>query len=122
MASVDTMCAASGPADAAPETGARHLPGLTRLRGDHFRRAVMADGAMGVMLSLPADPAKAPLTRANLALANFPDGPRTGRAVESLIHAGLVALTGANPDRRTVGLTPLGSARMRSYISDYPDI
>ncbi|OJY71149.1 MAG: hypothetical protein BGP16_11170 [Sphingobium sp. 66-54] len=122
-AGVDIMCADADPADAALEARARRLLGLARLRDEHFRRDVMGDGAMTVMLSLfLADRAAIPLTRANLALTNLLDGNEAERVVECLIHAGLVAQTGANPDRRTVGLTPLGSARMRSYISDYPDI
>jgi len=115
--------AVSDRTDAGLEAKARRLLALARRRDGHFRSGVMADGAMSIMLSLLlADQAAILLTQANLALTNLLDGEEAESIVESLIHAGLIAITGANPDRRTVGLTPLGSARMRSYISDYPDI
>lgn len=102
---------------------AQRLHALVLERETYFRRAVMADSNMGVMLSLFLAELKAvPMTEATLALVNLIDADETRRVVESLIHAGLAAITGANPERRTVGLSPLGSARMRSYISDYPDI
>lgn len=101
---------------------AQRMLDLTKQREEHFRRSVMADKAMSVMLSLFLAELKAvPLTEATLALINLLDGDEGRDVVESLIHAGLAVVTGANPERRTVGLTPLGSARMRSFISDYPD-
>ncbi len=110
-------------ADVRLETKAQRLHGLVKRRDSHFRHAIMADGTMGVMLSLfQAELASIPLSESNLALTNILEGGEARRVVESLFHAGLVAITGENPERRTVGLTPLGSARMRSFISDYPDI
>lgn len=123
MASVDTVKADMRLADIVLEGKARRLLAITRQRDGHFRRAVMDDSIMSVMLSLLlAELAAIPLTQANLALTNILDGAEAERVVDNLIHAGLVAITGVNPERRTVGLTPFGSARMRSYISDYPDI
>lgn len=102
---------------------AQRLLDLVKQRDKYFRRSVMADGTMGVMLSLFLAELKAvPLTEATLALINLLERDEGRGVVESLIHAGLAAVTGENPERRTVGLTPLGSARMRSFISDYPDI
>jgi hypothetical protein len=110
-------------ADARLETKAKRLLDLAKEREKYFRRSVMADSTMSVMLSLFLAELKAvPLTEATLALINLLEGDEGRGVVESLIHAGLVVVTGENPERRTVGLTPLGSARMRSFISDYPDI
>jgi hypothetical protein len=105
------------------EAKAQRLHDMVRERDRYFRRSIMADGTMGVMLSLFQAELKAvPLTEATLALINLLEGEEGRRIVESLVHAGLAAVTGENPERRSVGLTPLGSARMRSFISDYPDI
>lgn len=102
---------------------AQRLLDLVKQRDTYFRRSVMADGSMGVMLSLFLAELKAvPLTEATLALINMLEVDEGRGVVESLIHAGLVVVTGENPERRTVALTPLGSARMRSFISDYPEI
>ncbi len=109
-------------ADARLETKAQRLLDLAKQRDAYFRRPVMADRTMAVMLSLFLAELKAvPLTEATLALINLLEDDEGRGVVESLIHAGLAIVTGANPERRTVGLTPLGSARMRSFISDYPD-
>ncbi|MBT2187411.1 hypothetical protein KK488_10685 [Sphingobium sp. H33] len=109
-------------ANAKLETKAQRLLDLTKRRDTYFRQSIMADRTMAVMLSLFLAELKAvPLTEATLALINLLEDDEGRGVVESLIHAGLVVVTGANPDRRTVGLTPLGSARMRSFISDYPD-
>lgn len=105
------------------EVKAQRLLDLAKQRDTYFRRSIMADHTMGVMLSLFLAELKAvPLTDTTLALVNLLEGDEGRGVVESLIHAGLVVVTGGNPERRTVGLTPLGSARMRSFISDYPDI
>ncbi len=96
---------------------------LVKVRDSHFRRSVMADSAMAMMLSLFLGELKAiSLTRGTLSLVNMLDDDEADRVINSLIHAGLAVVTGENPDRRTVGLTPLGSARMRSFVSDYPEI
>ncbi|MBB5985136.1 hypothetical protein [Sphingobium lignivorans] len=111
------------PAALALAAKAQRLYDLLRHRERHFLRPVMADRAMAAMLSLfLAELKGVTLTPENLSLINlFNDDEKRG-VVDSLILAGLVARTGENPERRTVGLTPLGSARMRSFISDYPDI
>jgi len=57
-----------------------------------------------------------------LSMVTLLDGDGAQQTIETLIHAGLAVVTGENPERRTVGLTPLGSARMRSYIMDHPDL
>jgi predicted transcriptional regulator len=102
---------------------AQRLHDLGKARDRLFRRAVMADSAMGIMLSLFLSELKAvPLTESTLSLVNMLEADQGQSVIESLIQAGLVVVTGANPDRRAVGLTPLGSARMRSFISDHPDI
>lgn len=111
------------PAGCALETKAQRLLELVRQRDTYFRRSVMADGTMSVMLSLFLAELKAvPLTQATLALVSLLEDAEGQGVVDSLIHAGLVIVSGDNSERCTVGLTPLGSARMRSFISDYPDI
>src|SRR5690606_31495939 len=123
MASADKIRAIQGLADAGLEAKARRLLALARLRDNHFRTAVMADSAMSVMLSLLlAEIAEVPLTPANVALANMLDREEARRIIDMLNHAGLIAMTEAAPDRRTIGLTTFGAARMRSYLSDHPDI
>jgi hypothetical protein len=105
------------------EAKAQRLLDLVKRRERYFRRSVMADGTLGVLHSLfHAAHTAVPLTQATLALVALLEGEEERRVIDSLIHAGLAVVTGDNPDRRTVGLTPLGSARMRSFISDYPDI
>jgi hypothetical protein len=95
---------------------------LTRRRDGVFRRSVMADGAMSVMLSLYlCELQSVELADSTLRLTNLLERDEVERVLEQLIQAGLAVVTGDKPDRRTVGLTPLGSARMRSFISDYPD-
>lgn len=95
---------------------------LIKVRDHHFRRSVMADSAMAMTLSLFLGELKGiALTQGTLALVNMLDDDEAHTVIESLIHAGLAVVTGANLERRTVGLTPLGSARMRSFVRDYPD-
>lgn len=110
-------------AETALEAKANRLYGLARKRDSYFRRSVMADGAMTIMLSLFLGELRSiQLTDSTLALINMFDDNEGDVIVENLVHAGLAVVTGDRPERRTVGLTPLGSARMRSYISDHPDI
>lgn len=45
-----------------------------------------------------------------------------GALLDTLVQAGLVVATGKMPGQRSVGLTPLGSARMRAYIVDSSDL
>ncbi|GEM_PF-1933841 len=102
---------------------AARLHELVKVRDRHFRRSVMADGAMAIMLSLFLGQLKSvSLTPATLSLVNMLDEEDAQRTLNSLIQAGLAVVTGENPERRTVGLTALGSARMRSFVSDYPEI
>jgi hypothetical protein len=95
---------------------------LVKVRDCHFRRAVMADSAMAMMLSLFLGELKViSLTTTTLALVNMLDDDETQTVIESLIQAGLAVVTGEMPGRGTVGLTPLGSARMRSFVRDHPE-
>jgi hypothetical protein len=96
---------------------------LVKVRDHHFRRSVMADGAMAMMLSLFLGELKSVLlTPGTLSLVNMLDEDEAQSILDSLIHAGLAVVTGENLERRTVGLTALGSARMRSFVSDYPEV
>jgi hypothetical protein len=105
------------------ETKATRLHMLGRLRGKHFFTPVMADSAMDVMLSLFVGELQAcAVSDTALAVGNLLNREETDRIVDKLVQAGLAVVTGIEPDRRTVGLTPLGSARMRSFVSDYPDV
>ena len=95
---------------------------LVKVRESHFRRAVMADSAMATMLSLLLGELKCvSLTTTTLALVNMLDDDETQTIIESLVQAGLATVTGEMPGRGTVGLTPLGSARMRSFVRDHPE-
>jgi hypothetical protein len=101
---------------------ALRLHELVKVRDYHFRRSVMADSAMAIMLSLFLGELKSvSLTVSTLALVNMLDDGETQIAIESLVHAGLAVVTGAMPERATVGLTPLGSARMRSFVRNHPE-
>jgi len=109
--------------DASIEGKAARMHGLGRLRGEHFRTALMADSAMDVMLTLFIGELQAsPVSDTALAGGNKLSREEADLMIDKLINAGLAAVTGENPDRRTVGLTPLGSARMRSFVNDYPDV
>lgn len=111
------------PADAALEARAQRLLALIKSRDAHFRRAVMADSIMSTMLSLfLAEIRSVPLNATTLGLVTLLDGEDVRRTIDTLIHAGLACVTGENQARRTVGLSPLGSARMRSFITDHPDL
>jgi len=105
------------------EAKAVRLHTLGRLRGKHFFTPVMADSAMGVMLSLlVGELQSARVSDTALALANMLSRAEAEALIDRLVHAGLAVITGFEPDRRTVGLTPLGSARMRSFVNDHPDV
>ena len=102
---------------------ATRLHDMLKLRERHFRRAVMADNAMAIMVSLFLGELKAiPITPATLRLINLLDAADCDAVLDTLIHAGLAAVTEHSSERQTVGLTPLGSARMRSYVNDLPDV
>ena len=105
------------------EAKAARMHTLGRLRGKLFFTPVMADNAMNVMLSLlVGELQSSPVSDTALAVANLLSRDETETIIDKLVQAGLAATTGIEPDRRTVGLTPLGSARMRSYVGDYPDV
>jgi len=109
--------------DAWLEAKAARMHMLGRLRSRHFFTPVMADRAMDVMLSLLVGELQAgPVNDATLAVGNLLTRDETNVLIDRLVQAGLAVETGHGPDRRAVGLTPLGSARMRSYVSDYPDV
>jgi len=109
--------------DAQLEAKAAHMHMLGRLRGQHFLTPVMADSAMDVMLSLfVGELQSSPVSDTALAVGNLLSPAEADAVFDKLVQAGLAVVTGEMPDRRTVGLTPLGSARMRSFVSDYPDV
>ena len=119
----DVAFARIDPADTKLEAKGRRLLELVKQRDDYFRRSVMADSSMGVMLSLfLAELGGVPVTEHCLTLTNLLEGDEGKSVIHNLIYAGLVVVTEEHTERRTVGLTALGSARMRGFISDYPDI
>ncbi len=74
---------------------------LVKVRDYHFRRSVMADSAMAMMLSLFLGELKVvSLTVSTLALVNMLDDDETRTVIESLVQAGLAAVTGANAGTR----------------------
>lgn len=110
-------------ANGALEAKATRMHTLGRLRGKHFFTPVMADTAMDVMLSLFVGELQSSIVSDTaLAVANLLNREETDAIIDRLVQAGLAVVTAQEPDRRTVGLTPLGSARMRSFVSDYPDV
>jgi len=110
-------------ADARLEVKAGRMHMLGRLRSQHFFTPVMADSAMDVMLSLfVGELQSCPVSDTALAVGNLLTRGETHAIIDKLVQAGLAVVTDIEPDRRTVGLTPLGSARMRSFVSDYPDV
>ena len=94
---------------------------LSRLRTRYFTSRMLADSVMDVMLSLfIGELQEIELSEATLALANLLSREEITLLVNNLVHAGLAVVTGDEPERRKVGLTPIGSARTRSYVNDYP--
>jgi AcrR family transcriptional regulator len=109
--------------DARLESKASRMHLLNRLRGQHFLAPVMADSAMDVMLSLfVGEMQRRAVSGVALATANLLSRAEVDSLIDRLVQAGLAVITGLEPDGRSVGLTPLGSARMRSFINDYPDV
>lgn len=93
-----------------------------RLRDLIFRHAVMADGSMAIMLSLFLSELDGlPLTNRTLALVATLEDRDAEPLLQNLANAGLIVMTGENPARRTVGLSPIGSAQMRRFLSDFPE-
>jgi biotin operon repressor len=96
---------------------------LGRLRSKHFYTPVLADRTMDVMLSLLVGELQgSAVSGTALAVGNMLSREELCSVIDKLFQAGLVIVSGEEPERRTVGLSPLGSARMRSYVSDYPDV
>lgn len=94
-----------------------------RLRSKHFYTPVMADRSMDVMLTLfVGELQSCTLSETALAVGNMLSREELRSVTDKLIQAGLVLVSGAKHERRTVGLSALGSARMRSFVSDYPDV
>ena len=105
------------------EAKAARIHKLNRFRGQHFVSHAMADSSMDVMLSLlVGELQNCDVSEMALATANVLSRKETSALVDRLVQAGLAVLTGHEPDGRTVGLSPLGSARMRSFVNDYPDV
>ena len=109
--------------DAGLEAKAVNMHMLGRLRSKHFYAPVMADSAMNVMLSLfVGELQSSKVSDTALAVGNMLSPQEVDGFIDNLVQAGLAVVKGEEPDRRTVGLTPLGSARMRSFVSDYPEV
>lgn len=109
--------------EAGLESKAARMHMLSRFRGQHFVTPIMADSAMDVMLSLfVGELQNCDVSETALATANLLSRRETDAVIDKLVQAGLAVLTGHEPDGRTVGLSPLGSARMRSFVNDYPDV
>lgn len=109
--------------DAAIEAKAARMHGLGRLRDKYFGAPVMGDGAMSMMLSLLVGELQGrPVSNGALAVGGLLSREETDLMIDKLVSAGLAVVTEVESDRRTVGLTPLGSARMRSFVNDYPDV
>jgi hypothetical protein len=109
--------------EAGLESKAARMHMLSRFRGQHFVTPIMADSAMDVMLSLfVGELQNCDVSETALATANLLSRRETNILIDKLVQAGLAVLTGHEPDGRTVGLSPLGSARMRSFVNDYPDV
>ncbi|MCE7797597.1 hypothetical protein LWE61_13680 [Sphingobium sufflavum] len=105
------------------EARAVALHNLYRLRQRHFISPAMADDAMGLMLTLFISACQDMAAgEQSLLLANRVAPLAGATLLDTLVQAGLVVVTGKMPGRRSVGLTPLGSARMRAYIADSSDL
>lgn len=106
------------------EARALRLHQLSRQRSNHFHMPVMADHAMDIMLSLMiGELQRIDISVDSLLLANGLSIVDGDTLLDRLIQAGLVSFGSHQvEERRRVILTPLGSARMQSYISTYPDV
>lgn len=90
-----------------------------RRRARHFGAPIMLDHGMNMMLSLlVAEIEQIVVSEAAILLANEAPADAEPMLIDTLIHAGLAAVAGTKPGRRTVGLTPLGSARMRGFVTE----
>jgi len=105
------------------EAKATRMHELGHRRGRHFGAPAMADSAMAVMLSLlVGELQSAPVSDAALAAGNRLSREAVDLVVDKLVSAELAIVTSHEEDRRIVALTPLGSARMRSFVNAYPDV
>lgn len=90
-----------------------------RRRARHFGPPLLLDHGMNMMLSLLiAEIEQIVVSEAAILLANEAPADAEPALIDNLILAGLAAATGTKPGRRTVGLTPLGSARMRGFVTE----
>lgn len=105
------------------EARATRLHMIGRRRSRLFLAPVMADSAMDIMLCLTVGELQGQaVSAAALATANVLSRAEADDFIDKLVQAGLAVITGVKPEGRTVGLTPLGSARMRGFLNDYPDV
>lgn len=118
--SADARNRSTAPDRVAVRAAALHELGRRRARV--MVAPVMADPAMNIMLSLFIAQCQCiTVTDKGLLLANDVPPGEGGALLDRLVQAGLIQVTGETPGQRSVGLAPLGSARMRTYICDYPD-
>lgn len=100
---------------------ARQIFALVEQRDRHFQHALMADSAMGVMLSLfLAEFSTGSNAEAEPAQAVARQGREEQAVIDALLEAGLIEVS-ADDVQKHLALTPLGAGRMRSFISAYPD-
>lgn len=103
------------------EARAEAIHALCQLRKRHFVSTALHDAGMTVMLTLfIAECRSLDAGEQSILLANHIAPLEGAMLLDTLVQAGLVVATGTMPGRRSVGLTPLGSARMRAYIADFP--
>ena len=102
---------------------ARHILDLVEQRDRHFfQHPLMADRAMGVMLSIFlaefSSVSKGGAAPERTAPGQSPDKQDV---IASLLDAGLIEAAVGDAQDRKLALTPLGAGRMRSFISAYPE-
>ena len=119
----EDLVAVNAPATDPLVARATSIHRLGRMRSKHFRTGLLADSAMSLLLSLfIAERQAIEVKERALALANDLSVEEGASILDNLIHAGLVVISGNETERRTVGLTPIGSARTRSFVDDHPDV
>lgn len=105
----------------AMESKAEQLHNIGRLRARHFVSTALHDASMNLMLTLVISECRGIEAGEQSVLLANRLAPKEGAAlIDTLVQAGLAVATGKMPGQRSVGLTPLGSARMRAYIADFP--
>jgi hypothetical protein len=109
--------------DRALEAKAARIHALCALRHQQFAHPPLNDQGMSIMLTLfIAQIQGLDLKSAALGQANDILHQPLEALLQQLIQAGLVEVTGRDPATQSVGLSPIGSARMRSYIDAFPAI